>query len=213
VPLNEEEEYRLLYAAMVELHEKCEERKAGVKRLLLELDDLRKKAVKDLARAKSLSRRLTVYHRREMGFLRVNGGGSRSSSFPIPVNGKRAALLDSTPAPVPVLAPANRRELKSGGLKILSVIDQLKKNLLQLELLELRCRELLVSITKALEAFAYALRTVKRKVYPFSIFSRIRKTLRSFRGRPYYTPGDLEELAVLGALTVNITDMAETPVI
>jgi hypothetical protein len=196
---------------MMKLHEKCEERKAGIKTLLLELDEAREKASKELSKVNSLSRHLSVYQRKEMGFLRVNGGEGRKAAVSVQAKGRGAALLESAPAPVPAAGFASRRELKAWELRLLSVIGQLKKTLLQLELLELRCRELLVSIAKALEAFSYEFKTVKRKIYPFSIFSRLRRILRSFRGGAYYTPGDIRELAVLGALTVNVAEIAETP--
>jgi hypothetical protein len=212
LPPKEEEEYGLLYAAMMKLHEACEERKAGVKKLLLELDKLRERALRELSRAGSLSRRLSAYRRREMGFLRVNGGGERKSAVAVLVEGEGAAPVDPVPAPFPTDGFSNRREIKAWELKILSIIDRLKKTLLQLELLELRCRELLVSIAKALDAFSYEFKTAKRKIYPFSIFSRISKSLRSFLGGAYYTPGDMRELAALGALTVNAAEIAETPV-
>jgi hypothetical protein len=139
-----------------------------------------------------------------MGFVGFNGGEKRlaGASFP---------LTEAAPDPAAIVF-VNRRELKVREVKVLSIIDQLKKTLLQLELMELRCRELLVSIVKALEAFSYEFKAVKRKIYPFSIFSRIRKSVRSFRSGVYYTPGDLRELAALGSLTVNIVNMVETPV-
>jgi hypothetical protein len=215
VPLKEEEEYRFLYAAMVELREKCEERRAGVLKLLLELDELRENAVKEISRVNGLGRRLSAYHQREMGFLRVKAGKKkRPSAEPVvPLNDKGAAMLEPVPAPAPAAGFANRRELKIREIETLSKINELKKTLLQLDLLELRCRELLVSIAKALEAFSHEFKTAKREIYPFSIFSRILKNFRSLWGGPYYTPGDLRVLATLGVLAVHIIDMAETPVI
>jgi hypothetical protein len=199
---------------MTGLHETCEARKAEVKKLLRELDELRKKAARDLSRTGGLSRRLSAYHRREMGFFRVRGGGRRPAepAVSMPLTGGGSALLEPVPPPAPALQWANRRELKVRELNLLSIIDQLKKTLLQLDILELRCRELLVSIAKAREAFVHEFKIVKRKLYPFGIFSRLRKSFRRLWSGVYYTPGDLRTLAVLGALTVHIIDMAEAPV-
>jgi hypothetical protein len=179
-------------------------------RFLLELDELREKALRELSKVKRFSRRLPVYRRKEMGFLRVDGG--RPADPVVPVKGRGAALFEPVPAPEPAAGFADRRELKIRELGVLSIIDRLKKTLLQLEVLELRCRELLSAIAKALEAFLREFKTVKRRIYPFSVFSRIRKSLRSFRGGVYYTHADIRELAALGVITVNIADMVETPV-
>jgi hypothetical protein len=212
VPPEKEEAYGLLYAAMMRLRETCEERKAGVKKLLAELDKLRERALREFSGTGSLSRRLSAYQRKEMGFIRVNNGGGRKPALSVPAEGGGAVPAGPVPAPFPAGGFPNRREAKAWELKILFIIDRLKKTLLQLELLELRCRELLASITKTLEAFSYGFKAAKRKIYPFMIFSRVRKSLRRCLGGAYYTPGDIRELEALGSLTANAAEIAETPV-
>jgi hypothetical protein len=198
----DEKDYRLLYAAMADLYEECEKRKADVKKLILELEGLRKKAAGGLQKTKSLTRRLSAYQLKEMGFFR-NPGAPVVPALAVPA------------PPVPALpdTPLSRSGLKAQEVKIVSIISQLKKTLLQLELMELRCRELLAAITKALPAYSHELRNSRRKIYPFMVFSRIYKNLRSFFGGPYYSPGDLRELASLGALAVHIVNIAESPLL
>jgi hypothetical protein len=92
-------------------------------------------------------------------------------------------------------------------------MDILKKNLLALDLLEMRCRELLLSINKALEAFRHEYALIRRRLYPYSFFSVLYKYFRRLRGFPYFSPRDLKELMVLGELTGHILKIADSPIL
>jgi hypothetical protein len=96
---------------------------------------------------------------------------------------------------------------------LLSRLDDIKKKLLQLDLLELRVRELLLSINKAMKAYAHEYRIIRRRIYPLFALSVLGKSLRRFRGMTYFSPRDMIELTALGDLTLNIVRMAESPVL
>jgi hypothetical protein len=100
-----------------------------------------------------------------------------------------------------------------GELRMLRLMDMLKKKLLALDLLEMRCRELLLSMDKALEAFKHEYALIRRRLYPYSLFSAFRKSLRPRGGLPYFSPRDLKELAVLGDLTGHVLKIADSPIL
>jgi len=107
----------------------------------------------------------------------------------------------------------NLRELKQKGLLLLSLIDDLRKKLLQLDILELRCRELMLSTDKAMEAFRHESRIIHRTIYPFGIFSLFYRTLRGLWGSAYFTLRDMESIAALGNITGHVLKIADSPII
>jgi hypothetical protein len=202
-------DYRLFCAALNEWYEKYESRKAQIRLLLDELADLRQKAVRELGKANRLTRRLSALQRKEMGFLISPKAPSYEPSR------KAGNMPDISPKPRPC-APEefrNLRELKAGELAVLSMVEGLKKNLLQLDLLEMRCRELLLSIAKAMKVYNHEYLCAKRRIYPLSLASMFFKSLKTLLGRAYYSKGDLKELTVLGNLAVNIVRIAESPLV
>jgi hypothetical protein len=213
-------EYSLLCITLRELYEKEDACKARIRLLLEEVVELRRKTLRELGKVSRLTRRLTAFQKKEMGLLLPPGGVLES--LPDKPGASRKGVPDGTgkapePAPFPRFpAPLefkNRRELKAGEIRVLSMIDRLKKELLQLDLLEMRCRELLLSIRKAMDAWEHEFRCVRRRIYPLRILSALYKQLRSLRGKAYYSPKDVKELTVLGDLTVNVVRIVESPVI
>ena len=104
------------------------------------------------------------------------------------------------------------RELKQKGLLILSLIDSLRKKLFQFDLLELRCRELVLSISKALEAFRHESTIIHRKLYPFGMFSHFCRRFRLLWGSPYFTLRDMENITALGNITGHVLKIADSPI-
>jgi len=103
------------------------------------------------------------------------------------------------------------RELKQRELALLAMIDGIRKKLLELDLLELRCRELMLATSKALQAFHYESGCVRRTLYPFGVFSRLRRSLRSLWGSAYFTLRDMESLAALGVMTGHLLAITDSP--
>jgi hypothetical protein len=202
-------DYRLLRAALDEWYEKYETRKAQVRLLLDELADLRRRAVRELGKAGRLTRRLSALQRKEMGFFILQ----KAPYYELPLKAEK--MPDISPKPLRWTPGEfkNLRELKAGELAVLSMIEGLKKNLLQLDLLEMRCRELLLSIARAMKVYNHEYLRAKRRIYPLSLLSMFFKRLKTLWGRAYYSKEDLKELTALGNLTVNIVRIAESPLI
>ena len=106
----------------------------------------------------------------------------------------------------------NLRELKQRGLLVLAMIDRVKERLLQLDILEARLRELILSLEKATEAFCHEARIIRREIYPFGVFSRLRRGVRVLWGRAYFTLRDMERISDLGIMTSHVLKIADSPV-
>ena len=218
LPAGELEQYLCLRAALKALAETYERRKDSLLPLLREAARLKQKTLAELGKARRLTRHLTARQNREIGLL-LNPGGHLLRPGPPPRNAapdragalaKEAPLLKETP---PAESFKNRRDLKAGEALALSLIDALKRGLLELDILEMRCRELLASIAGALAAYRKEYRRIVRGIYPFGVVSRLFKFLNKLAGNAYYSGRDVKELTALGNLTVNIVKMAEAPLL
>jgi hypothetical protein len=200
-----------LTASFRKLHEKYEGRKKEILGLLEETGALVKKAVAFLKKANRLTRRLTVKQRQETGVF------YHPSFFDSRLKGRDLLLLIPNRIlnlEVPDLTGLGSfRRPEQEELRMLRLMDVLKKNLLALDLLEMRCRELLLSIDKAMDAFKHEYAFVRRRVYPYGFVSVLSKYLKRLRGFPYFSPRDLKELAVLGELTGDILKIADSPIL
>ena len=235
-------EYRLLCAALEELHEKYLGKKRELRILLEKTGDLRREALEVLVKANRLTRHLTG-HQRQITGLGYHLGEIKArlnQNFPVLFQG---AGMELRPVTREEQAPAagsggakegealpdlyswqscdfqsqddyrSGRELRQRGLLILGMIDNIRKKLLQLDVLELRCRELMLSINKALEAFHHESRIIRRKIYPFGIFSLLNRNLRRLLGGSYFSHHDMKDIAALGNITGCILKIADSPVI
>ena len=208
-------EYRRICDVYRELHERYEKRKALVLKLLEEAAEARRRAMLELGKASRITRRLTAYQRRELGFSlpgELSGSGRAQGGA---VSGKSEKTRNLAPSPPPLFPETfqNRRELRECEYRIVSMIDDLKNKLLRLSILEMRCREILLSLGKVMKAYDYEYRRAIKSIYPFAVISRIYKALRRFWGRAYFTGRDLAELAVIGRLGADIIKMAESPIL
>ncbi|MCL2319631.1 MAG: hypothetical protein FWC45_06065 [Treponema sp.] len=210
-------EYTKLRDTLESLRERFLKRKQELRHLLEETAALRKETLLALARANRLTRHLTG-PQRQITALSYHLGEIKARIDRI--NQYSPALVrfpGSSDDRVPELqagfleACRSQGELKQKELAILRVIDTMKKNLLQLDLLELRCRELVITITKALEAFRYESKIINRNIYPFGIFSVMRRTLRCLWGKTYFSNKDMDHIAALGTITVHVLRIADSP--
>ena len=208
-------EYHSLCATMGELQKKFEAKKKELRRLLEETAVLRRDALLVLAKADRLTKHLTG------GQRQITGLYSISSEIKTRINQVNMSLPALFKGGIekeenfPELSKdyRNRGELKRMALVILGIIDSIKKKLLQLELLELRSKELIVSINKAMEAFRHELTAIRRKIYPFGIFSLICRSLRFLRGESYFSHRDLDDISALGAITGLVLKIADSPLL
>ena len=207
-------EYRTLCATLGCLHEEFLKRKRELKGLLEETAARKREAFLVLAKANRLTRHLTgrqrqaagiTYHLSELN-MRINQ--ARALVF----RGGNAEPSGGLPS-VPPYESLNRRELKAMGFAVIGMIDRLKKNLLQLDILEKRCRELITSINKALKAFRYESREIYRKIYPFGVFSLCHRYLRCIWGNTFFTFRDMDDISALGKITGLVLKIADAPLI
>jgi hypothetical protein len=202
-----------LSASLGELHKKYEKRKKEIRGFLGETGALMKKALVCLNKANRLTRRLTARQRQETGVF-------YNSAFFDSLLRERE-LLPLIPSKIlnpeeslPELTElGDSMDFGLGELKMLRLMDLLKKNLLAMDLVEMRCRELLLSIDKAMEAFKHEYGLIRRRVYPLGFLSVLCKQLRRIRGFSYFSPRDLKELTVLGELTGDVLKIVDSPIL
>jgi hypothetical protein len=203
-------EYRSLCYSLAFLREKFRKKRQELRLILLEAAARRQEALLFLAKANRLT-------------LRLNGCQRQIAGLPYHLSEiiKRIHNTKQVLFQVGVeMSPdeiqgdcLDRRELKQKVLLILTMIDDVKKKLLQLDLMELRCRELLLSLGKAMEAFRHEWRGIRRKIYPYGIISRFCRFLNSLLGKAYFSFRDLEEIAALGNITGLVLKIADSPLI
>ena len=205
-------EYQNHCAALASLCEKFLKKRQELRRLLEETAALRRNAILILAKANHLTRYLNgneryiaglSYHPGELK-ARINQTGQFLFQSDMEEGDMLPEIRESF---------KSRRELKQKGLAVLGMIDRVKKKIFQLELLELRCKELILAIGKSLEAFRHESREIHRKIYPYGIFSIIFRQLRKVSGNTYFTRRDLPSLSALGNITCLVLKIADSPLI
>jgi len=185
-------EYKSLYAILGDLHKNFIRKKQDITQLLERLAVERRNAFSVLGRTNRLTRRLTSRQREITGITYY---------IETPIISKELETLPESGLPEFKADCQNIREVKQQGLLILALIDDIKKKLLQLDLLEQRCKELILSIKKALAAYRHELWVIQKKLYPFGVFSFFRRFFRSVFGKTYFTFRDLDNITALGKLT------------
>ena len=197
-------EYKSLYDTMRDLHKKFVRKKQEILELLEKTAIQRRNAYFVLGRANRLTRHLTNSQREITGITYY---------FDDTLTVKKYEPLPETSLPEFKTDCQNIREVKQEGLLILAFIGEIKKKLLQLDLLEQRCRELILSINKALAAFHHELKNIRKKLYPFGVFSFIHRYFRSVSGKTYFTFRDLKDITALGKMTNLVLKIADSPLI
>jgi len=211
-------EYKALCAVLRELRGRFLERKQELRELLEETAARRKEALELLAKANGLIRHLTARQRQitglsyQLGDLKAklnlaksfqNGQGD-NAFFIAGTNEIQLSISEDL---------KSLTEVKRNWFLVISMIDQIKKNLLQFDVIELRCHELLASLNKALAAFRHESRRIHRSVYPLGFISFLYRFLRRVAGKTYFTFRDLDGIADLGSITGLVLKIADSPLI
>ena len=203
-------EYRQLYASLVSLHEKFMEKGREMCLLLEETASVRRKAIQLLARANNFTGHLSSRQRELTGLSYYPAElSARISDNSPPLFLRDVEYVETLPK-IPEDFK-DRIELKQRILVILGLIDELKAKLLRLDLLDMRCRELTLSINKALKAFRRESRLVQKKIYPYWIFSMVFRHVRKLMGKSYFTYRDLDGIAAFGNITGLVLKIADSP--
>jgi DNA repair exonuclease SbcCD ATPase subunit len=210
-------EYKALCAVLRELRSRFFERKEELKKLLEEAAVRRKEALELLVKANGLTRHLTGRQRQITGLSyhlgEIKTKLNLAKSFR---NGLSDTFFLEDKNEIQRSIPEdcrNSSELKRNGLTVISMIDQVRKSLLQLDVLEMRCRELLASLNKALAAFRHESRRIHRSVYPLGFISIFYRFLRRVAGKTYFTFRELDGIADLGNITCLVLKIADSPLI
>ena len=207
-------EYRNLYTTLGNLHEKFLKKKMELRKLLEETAARRKEAFLVLAKANRLTRYLTGRQRQIAGLTYKLGDITARINQASPLVFNKNLEETGIPMGIPRIPECeNHRELKRMAVAVIGMIEHIKKNLLQLDLLEKRCRELMLSINKAMEAFRHESRIIYRKIYPFGIFSSFFRFLRNLFGKTYFTSRDMDDVSALGNITGLVLKIADSTLI
>ena len=201
-------EYRNLCATLGSLRGKFVRKKEQVRLLLEETAALRRNAFLAIAKTSRFTRHLTGQQRQIAG-LSVHLGEIKAR-----IDKSRELLRDNNVDESEVfqeLREPNHLEIKKMGVLVIKMIEDIKRKLLQLELLEMRCKELIISIRKALEAFIHEAALIRRKIYPWGIFSRIYRWTRKSFGGAYFVFRDFKDLSDLGRITNLVLKIADSP--
>jgi hypothetical protein len=213
-------EYRELCAALLELRRKFLERKQELKKLLEETAARRKDVLKLLAKANGLIRYLTGRQRQMAGVSYYLGEIKARINLVEPFQNIQNGIEDKSEIQLPIPEPdrlqrsggyRGSHELKRSGLAVILMIDQIKKNLLGFDVLEMRCRELTASLNKAMEAFRRESRRIHRSIYPLGFISFLYRFFRRLAGKTYFTFRDMNGIADLGNITGMVLKIADSP--
>ena len=210
-------EYRALCNTLDSLYGKLLKRKQELRKILEEAAARRRETLLFLARANRMTRHLTGSQRHSAGFTYNLCDIKTRINLLSPVLFKNSIedteLTNSVQAGIIRGDFNSSLELRQMAVSAIALIDRIKKQLLQLDLLELRCRELISSINKAMEAFRHEARIIHRNIYPFGVFSLLRRSLRSLAGSPYFSYRDMNHVSALGNFTGLVLKIADSPLI
>jgi hypothetical protein len=192
-----------LYGTLKDLHTQYLKKREGLRVILKETAAFKRQALLTLARALRLTRHLTGRQRQLTGFVYTLAEiKARIREIGVENNSRFSLKMQDDLQSLP--------EIKQSGLLILSMIDDIGKKLFQLNVLELRCRELILAVNKALEAFHYESGIIRRTLYPFGVFSMGYRSLRGLLGNGYFSFRDMEELSALGSITGPVLTIADS---
>ena len=211
-------EYSSLCNTFDSLHERFLKRKLELRRLLEETAARRREALLTLAKANRLTKHLTGNQRHVAGLsYQLSDLKARINNDTYPALSKTCVENAEPPDIVRTQTfqegHGSNSELKQMVLALIKLIDRVKNQMLQLDLLELRCKEIIVSINKALAAFRHEERIIRRKIYPLGVFSFIRRSMRNLLGSSYFSCRDMTEVTALGNITGLILKIADSPLI
>ena len=205
-------EYYNLCATLRNLQERFLVRRQELKELIEEAAALRRDALLALEKANRLTRHLTGRQRQTAGLCyhpgEIKARINQAATSVFKVNFEETASLSEIRQEF-----KNHLELKRMGLAVIKMIDSVKKNLLQLDLLEMRCRELVLAINKAMEAFRHEIRIIRHRIYPFGAFSVFRRFLRNLLGRTYFSSRDMDDIGALGNITGLVLKIADSSLV
>lgn len=105
------------------------------------------------------------------------------------------------------------KEIEGQMNEVIKAMDQIYSNILKLDLINERSKELTDSLNKELNVFEQEFERVYKEIYKRPIISRIQKWLRKNLFRiNYYTKNDLENIAYIGGIASDFAILIDTKI-
>ena len=151
------------------------------------------------------------------GTLAAGGGGVAAGTAVLTALGPIVGLgIGAVALPLFSHLSANKKikEIKEAEYKIHKAINELKGNLLTLDIYEKRSYELIDSLNKGTEAFNFMYDKLKKKLFPLGFISKLFRNLKvRFTKKSYYSDEEWKDINLLLKTTKELLEIRDTPVI
>ncbi|MGG3158429.1 hypothetical protein ABEP50_22530 [Priestia megaterium] len=105
------------------------------------------------------------------------------------------------------------KEIEKQMNEIVGSIDQLQENILKIELIRKRSREVLVSLQKTRKVFDSEIEKVYKSIYPNEVISKsIKWTKKNLIRQNYFSTKDLEQIQYIGSLATDFAILIDTKI-
>lgn len=105
------------------------------------------------------------------------------------------------------------QEIERKMLDVLKTIDQIHENVLQMELIEKRSKELIIAIEKFQETFQHEIEMVYKQIYPIPFLSQLMKSFKKYvLRRNYFSDQDLQHISYIGGIATEFAVLIDTKV-
>ncbi|PGN04342.1 hypothetical protein [Priestia megaterium] len=105
------------------------------------------------------------------------------------------------------------KEIEKQMNEVVASIDQLQANILKIELIRKRSREVLVSLQKTRKVFESEIEKVYKIIYPNAVISKsIKWTKKNLIRQNYFSTKDLEQIQYIGSLATDFAMLIDTKI-
>ena len=101
-------------------------------------------------------------------------------------------------------------EIQEAGIKAIKAIASCKQTLLSMNVLQRRGEEISRSLERSGEVFERQYRSAYAELFPWGIFSRMKRTVRRILGRPFFDERDLQVISPLLQMAAALADLVDT---
>lgn len=105
------------------------------------------------------------------------------------------------------------KEIEKQMNKVIKAIDQIHSNILQLDLINERSEELIISLDKANDVFNQEFKRAYKEIYKIPILSKFLKwTRKNILRRKYFSKKDFENISYIGGVASDFAILIDTKV-
>ena len=146
------------------------------------------------------------------GSLAAGGGGMAAGTV---VLGSGVGVLILASAAVFNHLKANKiiKEIGQAEIKIIQETDKCKKALLKMNIIEKNTIEITDALLKETDIFKREFKRIYKLIYPWGIFSKIKKHIIKLFTKKYFTKNDLVEIQYLSNIALNILSIVDKKII